>query len=332
MLPDIIVTNFKRRVTGVSSTAINVTKAQQRISSRALALCGPGQDLGLWKALRNGWRRPADASHRIWHVRRNSEMLWGLIARDVLRQPVKLVFTSAAIRQHSALPRWLISKMDAVIATSEAAAAHLQRVDRIQGHGVDTTAFAPVEKTSHPTIVCVGRIREEKGTHILCAALAEVLPEFPDARAIFLGRAQAKDQVFFDQLKQTTASVAGQIDWRGEVSADAVSETLASAHILAATPLYEGYGLTAFEGLASGCAVLLSDTGAFAAAVDQTGYLVPLNDIPATARALRSLLTDTSACTSMMTCARNLAVEKFGIEQEAKAALEVYQACLDPRD
>ena len=328
MLPDILVTNFKRRVTGVSSTALNVTKAQQKLSNRSIALCGPGQDVRLWHALCWGWRKPAAASHRIWHVRRNSEMLWGLIARDVLRQPIKLVFTSAAIRRHSALPRWLISKMDALIATSAAAAAHLEKVDSIQGHGVDTQAFQPGKKTTNPTIVCVGRIRKEKGTHILAAALAEVLPDFPDVRAVFLGRAQTKDQAFFADVKAITRAVAKQIEWRGEVSPEEVQAILASAHILSATPLYEGYGLTAFEGLASGCAVLLSNTGAFAQAVEGTGYLVTLDDVPATATALRCLLEDPIACQAMMTRARILAVERFAIEQEARAALNVYEACL----
>ncbi len=45
-------------------------------------------------------------------------MLFGLLLRDVLRMPIRLLFTSAAQRNHSRYTRWLIAKMDAVVATS----------------------------------------------------------------------------------------------------------------------------------------------------------------------------------------------------------------------
>ena len=76
-------------------------------------------------------------------MRRNTEMRAALWARDVLRLPVKIVFTSAAIRRHSAFPRWLISRMDAVIATTEAAASFVPHVRGIVPHGVDTERFFP---------------------------------------------------------------------------------------------------------------------------------------------------------------------------------------------
>ena len=327
-LPDIIVTNFKRRTTGVSSTAINVTAAQQRLSEASLALCGPQHSLRLWQALVYGFSRPAGQRFRVWHVRRNSEMLWGLIAKHVLRQPVRLVFTSAAIRPHSAVPRWLIARMDGVIATSAKAASFLDRVDRIQGHGVDTAAFVPSEKTPHPSIVCVGRIRAEKGTHILMQAACQILPEFPEVKLHFIGQAQAKDQAFYEDLKQSAkrAGIDQQIVWHGELPPANVAATLAKAHILAATPLYEGYGLTPFEGMAAGCAILVSDTGAFADAVDEgrSGILVPIDDVPATAAALHRLLSDKTEREAMMGHGVSLVREKFSIDQEAVAALQVY--------
>ena len=41
----------------------------------------------------------------------------GLVLRDILRMPVKLVFTSASQRVHTAWTRFLIARMDGVIAT-----------------------------------------------------------------------------------------------------------------------------------------------------------------------------------------------------------------------
>ena len=79
MLPDVIVTNFKRRVTGVSTTAIRVAQAQLKQRPDSLGLCGPRHPLKLWQVLLAGWRKPQGQPFRIWHVRRDSEMMWAYL-------------------------------------------------------------------------------------------------------------------------------------------------------------------------------------------------------------------------------------------------------------
>ena len=172
-------------------------------------------------------------------------MAWGLIAKHILRQPVRLVFTSAGKRRHSAYPRWLISQMDAVIATTQAAAEVLGTVDLIQGHGVDTQIFQPGVKTPHPSLAYVGRIRPEKGTGLFIEALCQVLPDFPEARVHILGQALAGDQPFLKALQEQTAQagIADQVIWHGEVAPAEVARILGQSHILAATPVYEPFGL-----------------------------------------------------------------------------------------
>ncbi|KGF66674.1 lipopolysaccharide biosynthesis protein, partial [Hoeflea sp. BAL378] len=80
------------------------------------------EPIPFWQAVRMSREPPSGRKFHIWHVRRNPEMRAGLFARDILRLPVRLVFTSAAQRRHSLIPRWLISRMDAVIATTPEAA------------------------------------------------------------------------------------------------------------------------------------------------------------------------------------------------------------------
>ena len=46
-------------------------------------------------------------------------MIVGLLLRDVLRAPLRLIFNSAGQRRHKPLTRWMLKRMDAVIATSE---------------------------------------------------------------------------------------------------------------------------------------------------------------------------------------------------------------------
>src|SRR3982750_4736885 len=85
------------------------------------------------------WRRRAPL---IWHARRNDEMIAGVLLR-ALGWPLKLVFTSAAQRDHRRLTRFLIRRMDAVIATSDVSASFLKREATVIPHGVDTDRYAP---------------------------------------------------------------------------------------------------------------------------------------------------------------------------------------------
>src|SRR6185437_7342694 len=80
------------------------------------------------------WRRRTPL---IWHARRNNEMIVGVLLR-ALGWPLKLLFTSAAQRHHSWTTRWLIRRMDAIIATSAISASFLKREATVVMHGVDT--------------------------------------------------------------------------------------------------------------------------------------------------------------------------------------------------
>ena len=137
--PALFVTNLHRNFTGVSATAAAVVSGQAgtiplRLVGEVLPGCPP--PIGLSEAFRLSRFPPAGKPFSIWHVRRNNEMRAALFARDVLRLPVRIVFTSAAQRRHSAFPRWLISRMDAVIATSPEAAALVAKVRAVVPHGV----------------------------------------------------------------------------------------------------------------------------------------------------------------------------------------------------
>ena len=198
---DLIVTNFHRKFTGVTATtAAVVCKQEQRyrlfVTGRALPGCPLPLSLrqAIWKS-----RRPTrDHRYVLWHVRRNNEMRAALFARDVLQLPIRTVFTSAAQRRHSTIPRWLISRMDAVIATTDAAASFVPNVHAVIHHGVDTDRFYPAKnrrlawKTlGYPGnlgIATIGRIRPEKGTDIFVDSMIKLLPQHPEVTALIIGR------------------------------------------------------------------------------------------------------------------------------------------------
>ena len=97
------VTNANPRFTGVSATIRNLLPVQQQ--QYDLTLVGqPLPDcpapISFAEARRLTRTPPKDRPFPIWHVRRDPEMLRAIIMRDVLRIPMKIVFTSAAQRRH----------------------------------------------------------------------------------------------------------------------------------------------------------------------------------------------------------------------------------------
>ena len=80
---------------------------------------------------------------RVWHARRNVEMLGGLLLKVLLRKNLKLLFTSASQRKHTGYTKWLISKMDQVIATSAKGAKYPEVPAQVVHHGPARAAAAP---------------------------------------------------------------------------------------------------------------------------------------------------------------------------------------------
>ena len=218
--PELFVTNFNPRFTGVSATTAAVFPEQRRALKAVLVdrpLPGCPEPMTKAQALALSRRAPPGKPFAIWHVRRNTEMRLALIARDLLRLPIRIVFTSAAQRQHSAFPRWLIGRMDAVIATTKVAADFIPGCRAVVPHGVDTERFRPAKDraaawraTGFPGdygILTVGRIRPEKGTDLFVKAMIRALPQLPGAVAVVAGIAKSADQAFLASLKAQVAAV-----------------------------------------------------------------------------------------------------------------------------
>ena len=260
-------------------------------------------------------------------------------SRDILRLPVKIVFTSAAQRRHSALPRWLISKMDAVIATTERAADFVPHVRAVVPHGVDCTRFTPAKNravawaaTGYPGsrgIATIGRIRPEKGTDRFVDAMLEYLPTAPDATALVIGRAAKSDAGFLADLQQkiATAGLADRILFPGEIPPGDLPALTRALSAVVQLPRYEGYGMTPLEGMASGVPFLATDAGYYRhfSQNGTTGLIVPQDDAPATAATLSKLLSENHH-EPMAKAARRAAEILFSIESEAQGISDVYEA------
>lgn len=340
-MTELIVTNLHKRFTGVSSTTAAVVR--QHLGQYDLALCGtalPGcpDPVGRWQALALS-RRPGRGGVMVWHTRRDNEMQLALFARDVLRLPIRIVYTSPDQRRRSGWPRALMARMDAVIATSQLAADFLPNTTAVVPHGVDTELFRPAPDraaawaaTGFPGargIACIGRIRPEKGTDLFVRAMLALLPARPDLTAVAFGLTQSRDQEFLAGLQRdiAAAGLGGRILFPGELPPAELARLLPGFSLLMAPPRYEGFGMTVLEAMAAGVPFVASDAGAFRDASDhgRAGTVVALEDVPALVAAAGALLDAPERLEQAARAARELALGRWSIRHEAARIAEVYE-------
>lgn len=340
-MTDLFVTNFNRNFTGVSATAANVIRQQVKIHDLALIghplPCCP-EPIPVAQARHLSRIPPTGRPFAIWHVRRNPEMRAAIWARDVLRLPIRIVFTSAAQRLHSALPRWLISRMDAVIATTDRAAEFVPHVRAVVPHGVDTDLFTPAPDRAAAWaelgyggtrgIATIGRIRPEKGTDLFVEAMLRLLPDAPGSVALVIGRAAREHQGFLrDQKSKIAAAGLGdRILFPGEIPAENLPALMCALSLVMQLPRYEGYGMAPLEGMASAVPFIGSEAGYYRAfsAQSTTGLIVPQEAAAEAAEAAGKLLTDPARWAAMGHTARDVALHSFSAASEAAGIEAVY--------
>lgn len=342
---EVIAPNFKKRLSGVTSTIVQLIPVQ-RAKGQKIAVLGPGLPSHLphirYADLPALWSPPSGRRARVWHARRNIEMLPGLFMRDVLRMPLKLLFTSAAQRTHSAWTRFLISKMDAVVATSARSGSYLKVPYKVVHHGVDLDLFrpsgpsdpsSPADGFGKHLIGCFGRVRHQKGTDLFVRALIELLPSYPEWTGVVCGRVTPDNKVFGDALKADVAmsGLTDRILFMGEV--DDIKPWYRRLSLYVAPSRNEGFGLTPLEAMASGTAVVASDAGAYSEMIveGETGSVVPAGDYTALREALRTYFENPALAGQQGWSGREHVRVAFAIEKEANSLAEIYETLLETR-
>lgn len=342
-MAELFVTNFNRNFTGVSATAANVVR--QQVGAYDLALVGrplPGcpDPVTVHAARSMSHQAPEGRRFAIWHVRRNPEMRSAIWARDVLGLPIRIVFTSAAQRRHSAYPCWLIARMDAVIATTEAAAEYVPHVRAVVPHGVDCDLFSPAPDRAAAWaalgyggtagIASIGRIRPEKGTDLFVAAMMRLLPDLPGVTALVVGRAAREHDKYLLDLKDQVqrAGLINRIRFVGEIPAPRLPDLMRGLSLVMQMPRYEGYGMVPLEGMASGVPFVGSRAGYYEAfaAQGRCGVVVAQGDAVGAGDAAGAILGDPARWAAMAAAARTVAVEGFSVQGEAQGIAQVYEA------
>lgn len=199
-------------------------------------------------------------------------------------------------------------------------AAGVRGHSRVVRNGVDTARFRPGDRSAArrglgipdvPTVVCVGRICEQKGQDLLLAVWPDVRALVPTARLALVGGGP--------RLQEWQAGQAdvpdGSVSWLGPMDDPTVA--YAAADVVVVPSRWEGMALVPLEAMASGRAVVGFDVGGMAETVGTSGCVVASGDTRALARALADRLQDGAGTALAGQQGRVRVVEHFARAQAA---------------
>lgn len=340
---ELILGNSNKRFSGVTSTMLQVLPHQQK--RVPLAVLGDANlpegtpKLSFLEAVSLCKKRLPDGRKRVFHARRNDEMIQSIILKRLFRAQIASVFTSTAQRHHSGFTKWLMGQMDGIITTCSAAGSYLEKpADITIPHGIDLSTYFPTEDKTAAWksldlpgqfgIGIFGRVRHQKGLDILIDAIIPILKENPAPTVVIVGETTPNHQSYLDEQlsKMKDAGLSDRVVVLGKLPFSEIPPLFRAMSVVAALSRNEGYGLTAPEAMASGTAVLASEAGAWKDVVrDSTdGFVVPCGDIEATRSALIELLADSNRLITMGESGLQRIQEKYTIEQEANALCDYF--------
>lgn len=329
---EVIVPNFKRRISGVTATIVRLIPFQARLIS--IVTTGPGLPSHLPHAPL--WRVALlpNSRWRVFHARRNLEMLVGILLRDVLLRKLRLVYTSAEQREHGALTHALVARMDAVVATTPKIAPFVRRAVQVIPHGVDVETFHPGDRAAarrrfdlpQDAIImgCFGRIRAEKGVDLAVEAALELMPSRPNLHLIFAGKVTNKERAFFthQQIKIARAGLTDRIQFLGEKNWTDIVPLYQSLDLFLAPGRREGFGLTPLEAMACNIPCVAADVGAYDTMISETnGSLVPPGDSTALCNAIAGWIDNPVRLAAATPRTQVLCHHSLQLEAEALVAL-----------
>ena len=188
----------------------------------------------------------------------------------------------------------------AVIASSESTRRDLvdfYRIPRAKLHvvllGHDAARFAPsapVSADAEPYALFVGNVMPHKNLRRVAEAFAQAVAGRP-GRLVIRGWGRAVQvQALRDRIH--ALGIGDRVDWQPYATDDELVALYQRARMLLLPSLYEGFGLTALEGMACGTPVIVSNRASLPEVVGDAGFFVDPEDTGSIAAAIHRLFTD----------------------------------------
>jgi glycosyltransferase involved in cell wall biosynthesis len=204
------------------------------------------------------------------------------------------------------------------------------RITRIPGAGVDMSEFAPVpEPAGVPVVILAARMLWAKGVGEFVAAAGRLKADGIAARFALVGIPDDENPSSVPLAQLEAWQREGVVEWWGR--RDDMPKAFAECSIVSLPSFYgEGVPKVLIEAAAAGRPIVTTDTpGCRDIVADgDNGVLVPPQDVPALAAALRRLLADPELRALMGSRGRERAQRDFSVERVVEATLGVYRGAL----
>lgn len=148
--------------------------------------------------------------------------------------------------------------------------------------------FEPSPPPDNQTLICIGRLCPQKGQTQIPAALAEVLPEFPEMKVILIGDGEARKEVEVEIAKH---GVSAAVEIAGWIPNEKVRAMMKEGRALLLPSYAEGLPVVIMEAFALGRPVISTYIAGIPELVDDVcGWIIPAGDHDALVGAMRGAL------------------------------------------
>jgi starch synthase len=239
-----------------------------------------------------------------------------------------------------------------ICATYGMAPARVHRVhcaldlELFSGRSLDAANLARVRRSvaspEDKIVLYVGRIHPQKGIPAIYAAADRVVATVPRVRYLLAGGTDSRESTaMLHRLQSDYPHLKPHIKLLGKLPREQLSMLHRIADVVLVPSVYEPFGYTAIEAMASGMTVIVSDVGGLAEIVEheRSGLRVPVVpgagpgetrevDVEALAAAQLRLLSDPALAQRLGRAGQQRVAETFSIERMIEGNMAVYRSAI----
>ena len=283
------------------------------------------------------------------HVHTGKDYLPASIAVRLAKR-AKLVLTRHVLFPLKPAQKILLANVSRAIAVSSAVEVSLQKTfshEKIitipNGIEVDNWANVDKKKLSEEfrfenniafdsiVIGTVGELKHLKGQQDFILAAQIVAKTFADTHFIVVGKDNSYDRSFRRELKRLvkTFDLEKRFTWFDWI--EDTKPLLSSLDIFVSPSHSESFGLAILEAMASGCAVVATETEGAKEIIEheKSGILTAVKDPVKLAGSVSALISDEEKRIEMSVSAQKRAAANFGLEKMILRTEEVYKELID---
>lgn len=239
--------------------------------------------------------------------------------------PIQTVGHDTLVEQALRTTDWVTANSAAVLTEARQRVPEITSSSSLIYNGMNMPALPPEPLPScFPTLLCLGRLAEEKGFDLALDAFALLRDSFPRTRLVIAGDGPVRSA-----LEQQAAEL-GLTEWVqfiGWVTPDRVPALMNTTTVVVMPSRHEGFGLVALEAALMARPIVATRVGGLPEVVvhQQTGLLVEQDDSKALAKAISDLLADPDMATRMGQAGYHRAQQLFRWEHCVDAYATLYQ-------